>query len=117
MSRYIQSRLYEISKLINRLAKLGCFQFGDKQSDANSDYSIFVGDLAVDVIDTMLQKTFASRYSSVKGAKVVIDSDTSRLKGYGFVRFAGFLYSQWRSDSNGGQHGGQGYGAIQHHQA
>ncbi|KAI9128329.1 hypothetical protein K1719_001322 [Acacia pycnantha] len=41
-----------------------------------------------DVTDTMLQETFASRYSSFKGAKVVIDSSTGRSKGYGFVRFA-----------------------------
>ncbi|XP_028777074.1 polyadenylate-binding protein RBP47B-like [Neltuma alba] len=64
------------------------FSSGDRRSDASSDYSIFVGDLAVDVTDAMLQETFASRYSSVKGAKVVIDSSTGRSKGYGFVRFA-----------------------------
>ena len=55
--------------------------------NSNSDLSIFVGDLAIDVTDAMLQETFASRYSSVKGAKVVIDSNTGRSKGYGFVRF------------------------------
>lgn len=63
------------------------FSAGDKRSDAGSDLSIFVGDLAADVTDTMLQETFASRFPSVKGAKVVIDSNTGRSKGYGFVRF------------------------------
>ncbi|KAI4295629.1 hypothetical protein L6164_035653 [Bauhinia variegata] len=63
------------------------FSAGDRRSDSNSDLSIFVGDLAIDVTDAMLQETFASRYSSVKGAKVVIDSNTGRSKGYGFVRF------------------------------
>lgn len=63
------------------------FSMGDKRSDAASDHSLFVGDLASDVTDAILQETFASRYSSVKGAKVVIDSNTGRSKGYGFVRF------------------------------
>ncbi|KAJ0984921.1 hypothetical protein J5N97_003277 [Dioscorea zingiberensis] len=60
---------------------------GDRRSGAASDHFIFVGDLASVVTDTMLQETIASRYSSVKGAKVVIDANTGRLKGYGFVRF------------------------------
>ncbi|KAF7840856.1 polyadenylate-binding protein RBP47-like [Senna tora] len=64
------------------------FSAGDRRSDASTDLSIFVGDLAVDVTDAMLQETFASRFTSVKGAKVVIDSNTGRSKGYGFVRFA-----------------------------
>lgn len=64
------------------------FSMGDRRSDAGSDCSIFVGDLASDVTDTLLQETFASRFPSVKGAKVVIDANTGRSKGYGFVRFA-----------------------------
>lgn len=63
------------------------FSAGDKRSDGGSDLSIFVGDLAADVTDAMLQETFASKYPSVKAAKVVIDSNTGRSKGYGFVRF------------------------------
>lgn len=63
------------------------FSMGDKRSDAASDYSIFVGDLASDVSDAILQEIFAGKYSSVKGAKVVIDANTGRSKGYGFVRF------------------------------
>ncbi|XP_065000934.1 polyadenylate-binding protein RBP47-like isoform X1 [Musa acuminata AAA Group] len=63
------------------------FSTGDRRSDASSDYSIFVGDLASDVTDVTLQETFASKYPSVKGAKVVIDVNTGRSKGYGFVRF------------------------------
>lgn len=64
------------------------FSVGDRRTEAGSDLSIFVGDLAADVTDTMLQETFATRYSSVKAAKVVIDSNTGRSKGYGFVRFS-----------------------------
>ncbi|XP_058730745.1 polyadenylate-binding protein RBP47-like isoform X2 [Vicia villosa] len=58
-----------------------------RSSEATSDLSVFVGDLAIDVTDAMLQEVFASRFSSIKGAKVVIDSNTGRSKGYGFVRF------------------------------
>ncbi|XP_051146604.1 polyadenylate-binding protein RBP47-like [Andrographis paniculata] len=63
------------------------FSSGDRRPDAGSDLSIFVGDLATDVTDAMLHDTFASRYPSVKGAKVVVDANSGRSKGYGFVRF------------------------------
>ncbi|KAF8116684.1 hypothetical protein N665_0015s0058 [Sinapis alba] len=63
------------------------FSTGEKRASENGpDLSIFVGDLAPDVTDTVLLETFAG-YQSVKGAKVVIDSNTGRSKGYGFVRF------------------------------
>lgn len=61
---------------------------GEKRGDDGSDYTIFVGDLASDVTDFILQDTFKSRYPSVKGAKVVFDRTTGRSKGYGFVKFA-----------------------------
>ncbi|XP_022870043.1 polyadenylate-binding protein RBP45-like isoform X4 [Olea europaea var. sylvestris] len=60
---------------------------GEKRDDT-PEYTIFVGDLAADVTDYMLQETFRANYSSVKGAKVVTDRLTGRTKGYGFVRFA-----------------------------
>ncbi|KAJ6685920.1 TRNA SELENOCYSTEINE 1-ASSOCIATED PROTEIN 1-RELATED-RELATED [Salix purpurea] len=60
---------------------------GEKRSDTTPDLSIFVGDLAADVTDSLLQETFASKYQSVKAAKVVFDANTGRSKGYGFVRF------------------------------
>ncbi|KAM7521038.1 hypothetical protein LguiB_020000 [Lonicera macranthoides] len=63
------------------------FSMGDKRSNNDSDLSIFVGDLASDVTDTLLHETFANRFPSVKAAKVVIDTNTGRSKGYGFVRF------------------------------
>ncbi|KAK9112830.1 hypothetical protein Scep_020349 [Stephania cephalantha] len=63
------------------------FSTGERRSDAGSDHSIFVGDLAPDVTDILLQETFSNRYSSVKGAKVVMDANTGHSKGYGFVRF------------------------------
>ncbi|XP_076901746.1 polyadenylate-binding protein RBP47C'-like [Bidens hawaiensis] len=65
------------------------FSMGDKRSNNNggSALSIFVGDLAADVTDSLLHETFANKYPSVKAAKVVMDANTGRSKGYGFVRF------------------------------
>lgn len=63
------------------------FSMGEKRVDGSSGHSIFVGDLASDVTDSLLQETFATKYPSVVGAKVVIDANTGRSKGYGFVRF------------------------------
>ncbi|KVH93254.1 Nucleotide-binding, alpha-beta plait [Cynara cardunculus var. scolymus] len=63
------------------------FSTGEKRADTGSDLSIFIGDLAPDVTDTILYETFAGRYPSVKGAKVVVDTNTGCSKGYGFVRF------------------------------
>eukprot|EP00250_Pteridium_aquilinum_P001994 c12207_g1_i1 orf=119-1441(+) len=63
------------------------FGMGDKRGEVGPDHSIFVGDLAPDVTDYILQETFRLRYPSVRGAKVVIDVISGRSKGYGFVRF------------------------------
>lgn len=64
------------------------FGAGEKRIDGGLDHSIFVGDLAPDVTDYLLQETFRVQYSSVRGAKVVTDPSTGRSKGYGFVKFA-----------------------------
>ncbi|KAI3525403.1 hypothetical protein L1887_04172 [Cichorium endivia] len=64
------------------------FSTGEKRVETGSDLSIFIGDLAPDVTDTILYETFAGRYPSVKGAKVVVDTNTGCSKGYGFVRFS-----------------------------
>ncbi|XP_058072510.1 polyadenylate-binding protein RBP45-like isoform X2 [Magnolia sinica] len=63
------------------------FGVGERRPDDSADFPIFVGDLASDVTDYMLQETFRSHYPTVKGAKVVTDRTTGRSKGYGFVRF------------------------------
>jgi len=60
---------------------------GQRRQDDTPDYTIFVGDLAADVTDVMLQDAFRTHYTSVKGAKVITDHTTGRSKGYGFVRF------------------------------
>lgn len=61
---------------------------GERRPDAGPEHSIFVGDLAPDVTDHLLQETFRTQYPSVRGAKVVTDPNTGRSKGYGFVKFA-----------------------------
>lgn len=61
---------------------------GEKRADDGADFTIFVGDLAGDVTDYLLQETFRGNYTSVKGAKVVTDRITGRSKGYGFVKFS-----------------------------
>ncbi|KAJ8543799.1 hypothetical protein K7X08_025417 [Anisodus acutangulus] len=63
------------------------FGIGERR-DAGPEHSIFVGDLAPDVTDYLLQETFRTQYPSVRGAKVVTDPNTGRSKGYGFVKFA-----------------------------
>ncbi|PPS05431.1 hypothetical protein GOBAR_AA15221 [Gossypium barbadense] len=60
----------------------------ERHNDPGPDHSIFVGDLAPDVTDYLLQETFRAHYPSVRGAKVVTDPNTGRSKGYGFVKFS-----------------------------
>lgn len=64
------------------------FGIGERRPDTGPEHSIFVGDLAPDVTDYLLQETFRGPYPSVRGAKVVTDPNTGRSKGYGFVKFA-----------------------------
>ncbi|KAJ9697970.1 hypothetical protein PVL29_007200 [Vitis rotundifolia] len=64
------------------------FGIGERRPDAGPEHSIFVGDLAPDVTDYLLQETFRAQYPSVRGAKVVTDPNTGRTKGYGFVKFS-----------------------------
>ncbi|CAI0412685.1 unnamed protein product [Linum tenue] len=63
------------------------FGIGERRPEAGPEHSIFVGDLAPDVTDYLLQETFRTQYMSVRGAKVVTDPNTGRSKGYGFVKF------------------------------
>ncbi|KAL0362239.1 UNVERIFIED_CONTAM: Polyadenylate-binding protein RBP45 [Sesamum calycinum] len=67
--------------------ELGFSWCRDKRADDSPEHTIFVGDLAGDVTDYVLQETFKAVYQSVKGAKVVTDRVTGRSKGYGFVKF------------------------------
>lgn len=50
------------------------------------EFSVWVGDLSPEVDDYSLYRVFASKYSSIKTAKVILDN-SGYTKGYGFVRF------------------------------
>uniref|UniRef100_A0A0K8TQW8 tRNA selenocysteine-associated protein 1 n=1 Tax=Tabanus bromius TaxID=304241 RepID=A0A0K8TQW8_TABBR len=50
------------------------------------EFSVWVGDLSSDVDDYSLYKVFSAKYTSIKTAKVILDS-SGFSKGYGFVRF------------------------------
>ncbi|XP_018787644.1 PREDICTED: tRNA selenocysteine 1-associated protein 1 [Bactrocera latifrons] len=50
------------------------------------EFSVWVGDLSSDVDDYQLYKVFSTKYTSIKTAKVILDS-SGFSKGYGFVRF------------------------------
>jgi len=51
------------------------------------EYSIWVTDLPADCTDELLMRTFATRFDSIKTAKVQTDSSHGK-KPYGFVRFS-----------------------------
>jgi RNA recognition motif-containing protein len=61
---------------------------GKTSQPTSDDHSLFVGDLAPDVSDLILQEYFRQFYPSVRSAKVITDVATGRSKGYGFVRFS-----------------------------
>lgn len=61
---------------------------GKAQPAGEDCASLFVGDLAPDVSDIILQEYFRQFYPSVRSAKVITDASTGRSKGYGFVRFS-----------------------------
>lgn len=61
---------------------------GRSSQPTTDDHSLFVGDLAPDVSDLILQEYFRQFYPSVRSAKVITDATTGRSKGYGFVRFS-----------------------------
>ncbi|KAG0480096.1 hypothetical protein HPP92_010694 [Vanilla planifolia] len=87
--KVIQTFIGHIMPNSDQLFRLNWASFSnsDRRLDIASDHSIFVGDLAPEVNDALLQEIFANKYTSVKGAKVVVDANTGRSKGYGFVRF------------------------------
>ncbi|HTZ51321.1 MAG TPA: RNA-binding protein [Spirochaetia bacterium] len=48
---------------------------------------LYVGGLAYSVTDAQLQQLFAS-HGTVESAKVIMDRDTDRSRGYGFVEMS-----------------------------
>ena len=64
--------------------------------------SLFVGDLSSEVTDDILMTTFTSRFTTIRGAKVVTDPTTGQGRGYGFVRFGNKLEYEQALNSMGG---------------
>ncbi|CAL5226079.1 g8894 [Coccomyxa viridis] len=71
----------------DQIFRLNWAAFGVGKVTTDSDFSVFVGDLAPDVTDYALQENFRHFFASVRSAKVITDPLTGRSKGYGFVRF------------------------------
>lgn len=72
----------------NRILKLNWASGGSSGgSRSSNEISIFVGDLAPEVTDSVLFDFFGSKYASVSGTKIMVDQQTGQSKGYGFVRF------------------------------
>jgi cold-inducible RNA-binding protein len=54
---------------------------------------IYVGNLSYEVTDDKLNAAFA-KYGSVDSAQVIIDRDTNRSKGFGFVEMSDLKQAQ-----------------------
>lgn len=94
--RFLQAYNGTMMPTSEQVFRLNWASPGGRKGDDGNDFTLFVGDLASDVTDFMLQEVFRSRYPSVKGAKIVMDRTIGRSKGYGFVRF-GDLNEQTRA--------------------
>lgn len=57
----------------------------------SEEYSIFVGDLAPDVTDSVLFDFFHSQYPSCSSARIMMDQVSGNSRGYGFVKFTNEL--------------------------
>ncbi len=68
---------------------------------------LYVGNLAYGVTDGVLQQLFEA-HGSVVSAQVIMDRDTGRSKGFGFVEMASDAEAQAAIDAlNGAQHEGR----------
>ena len=69
---------------------------------------LYVGNLAYSVRDESLQQAFAP-FGTVTSAKVMMDRETGRSKGFGFVEMSSPAEAQAAiAGMNGQQHGGRG---------
>lgn len=58
-----------------------------RENASGPSHSLFVKDLTEEVDDLKLFNVFSQLYPSCQGAKVILDSNTGKSKGFGFVRF------------------------------
>eukprot|EP01132_Coremiostelium_polycephalum_P004675 gene4675-5841_t len=74
-----------IPEIPGRLFKLNWAQ-GPIDKTNTQEFSIYVGDLAPDVSETQLLNIFVAKYPSVRGARVIADTNGAS-KGFGFIKF------------------------------
>ena len=68
---------------------------------------LYVGNLTYDVTDATLEQLFAA-HGNVQSAQVIMDRDTGRSKGFGFVEMSNDQEAQNAiAGLNGQQHGGR----------
>ena len=68
---------------------------------------LYVGNLSYDVTDAVLEQLFAA-HGTVQSAQVIMDRDTGRSKGFGFVEMSNDQEAQDAiAGLNGQQHGGR----------
>ncbi|MDR0453228.1 MAG: RNA-binding protein [Deferribacteraceae bacterium] len=67
---------------------------------------LFVGNLPFTTTDDDLQKLFAS-FGDVNSARVIIDKQTGRSRGFGFVEMKAELASRAMSELNDSDYGGR----------
>jgi RNA recognition motif-containing protein len=68
---------------------------------------LYVGNLSYDVTDAVLEQLFAV-HGTVQSAQVIMDRDTGRSKGFGFVEMSNDQEAQNAiTELNGQQHGGR----------
>ena len=68
---------------------------------------LYVGNLSYDVTDAVLEQLFAE-HGTVQSAQVIMDRDTGRSKGFGFVEMSNDQEAQNAiTGLNGQQHGGR----------
>ncbi|MHC5543681.1 RNA recognition motif domain-containing protein, partial [Singulisphaera rosea] len=68
---------------------------------------LYVGNLSYNVNETDLEELF-SQFGTVQSAQIIIDRDTNRSKGFGFVEMSADNEAQAAIDElNGQEHGGR----------
>lgn len=77
--------LIPVVRLAQEIRVNRAFQRENREDVAG--YQIFVGDLAPEVNDGYLHEIFRARTQGCLDARVMMDINTGRHKGYGFVTF------------------------------
>jgi splicing factor 3B subunit 4 len=74
-------------RLFGTPIKIGSTPTGDEELDVGA--KLYVGNLAPDVTDLVLHSLF-SKFGNVQNCRVVIDRDSGKTRGHGFVSYDSF---------------------------